>query len=77
MPAQQNAVVEAVSKSMPLPDDVRRALNLPDLPEAAAVAFTPLGEIEKHIRRRFNAINFETLAREAVIRALDKARGRV
>src|SRR5436190_2197096 len=53
MPAQQNAVVEAVSKSMPLPDDVRRALNLPDLPEPMTLPFTPLGEIEKHIRRRF------------------------
>ena len=48
LPAQQNAVVEAVSKGMPLPDDVRRALNLPDT--IAPLTFTPLPEIEKHIR---------------------------
>jgi hypothetical protein len=75
LPAQQNAVVEAVSKGMTLPDDVRRALNLP-----AAIPpmnFTPLPEIEKHICRRLEAIDFERLANEAVTRALDRARGRV
>ncbi len=73
LPAQQNAVVEAVSKGMSLPDDVKRALNLPDL----TLTFTPLTEIEKHIRRRLDAIDFERVANEAVGRALDKARGRV
>ena len=72
LPAQQNAVVEAVSKG--LPDDVRRALNLPELP---SLAFTTLAEIENHIRRRVEGIDFDTLAREAVTRALDRARGRV
>ena len=75
LPAQQNAVVEAVSKGMPLPDDVRRALNLPST--IAPLTFTPLPEIEKHVRRRLEAIDFERLANEAATRALDRARGRV
>jgi len=70
LPAQQNAVVETVSKGQALTDDFRRALNLPDPP---ALAFTSLGEIERHIRRRFERIDFERLARDAV----DRVRGRI
>ena len=44
---------------------------------AAAGVRAPLPEIEKHIRRRLEAIDFERLANEAVTRALDKARGRI
>jgi hypothetical protein len=71
---QQHAVVEAVSKGLSLPEDYRRAMNLPQLP---VVAFTPLDQIERYIRRRLEQIDFERLARNAVSDALDRARGRV
>lgn len=72
LPAQQNAVVEAVSKG--LPDELRQALNLP---ERTAIPFTALSEIERSIQRRLDALDFESMAQRAVTRALDKARGRI
>jgi hypothetical protein len=66
LPAQQNAVVEEVSKG--LPDEVRRALNLPD-----PLVFTSLAEIERHIARRLEGFDFDALARNT----LDRARGRI
>src|SRR5262249_50083234 len=76
LPAQQNAVVEAVSKGLVIPEEFRQALRLPDAP-APPVGFTPLAEVERHIRRRVDAINFDALAPRAFGNALDRARGRV
>lgn len=85
LPCQQNAVVEAVSKSAidPLPDDFLQVMGLtPELfraptPTAHTVPFTPLEEIEKSIQRRIQAIDFGALARQAIQDGLDRARGRV
>lgn len=85
LPCQQNAVVEAVSKSAiaPPPDDFLRAMGLsPELfraptPTARVVPFTPLEEIEKSIQRRINLFDFHALAHKAVRDGLDRARGRV
>jgi hypothetical protein len=83
LPAQQNAVVEAVSKGLVIPDEFQQALHLTDVlkappaPPQTLVPFTPLEEVERHVRRRIDTIDFETLARRAVENALDRARGRV
>lgn len=72
LPAQPNAVVEAVSKGLPV--EFRRALKLPDTPP---LPFLTLGEIEKHIGRRLERIDFDAMAEHAVNDAVDRARGRV
>lgn len=78
LPAQQNAVVEAVSKGTVIPEEFRQALHLEALPPPpAAIAFTPLSEVERHLRRRLDGIDFDALARRAFGRGLDRARGRV
>jgi hypothetical protein len=79
LPAQQNAVVEAVSKGAIIPEEFQQALHLTDIPQAppAAIAFTPLGEVERHLHRLVNGIDFDALARRAFGMALDRARGRV
>jgi hypothetical protein len=82
LPAQQNAVVEAVSKSqLVLPADFLPALGLdPTLftsPAGQPIAFTPLEEIEHAIQRTIAGWDVEALARQAVADHLDRARGRV
>jgi len=83
LPGQQNAVVEAVSKGLVIPDEFQQALHLTNVlktlpaPAPALVPFTPLEEVERHVRRRVDGLDFDTLARRAVENALDRARGRV
>jgi hypothetical protein len=80
LPANQDALVEAVSKGdVDLPGEVFDALGLPaPRPEAGRVIpFTPLEEVEKAVRRQVERIDVEALARRAVEDALDRARGRV
>jgi hypothetical protein len=78
LPTQQNAVVEAVSKSLerPLPAALARALGLPEESDRA-VAFTPLEEIDRHVRRRLADIDWRSLVHAAVKMGWEKARGRV
>lgn len=64
LPAQQHAVVEAVSKGMPLQT-------------SAPVSFLTLDEIERSVQRRLDALDFEALAHNAVTRAIDRVRGRI
>jgi hypothetical protein len=74
LPAQQNAVVEAVSKSLlTIPDDFLASLGLDNPP----MAFTPFEEIERAIQRTIDSWDVEGLARRAVAEHLDRARGRV
>jgi hypothetical protein len=81
LPAQQNAVVEAVSKSqLDVPEDFLRALGLdPIVPRAAApvIPFTPLVEVERAIERAVAGWDLEALARKSLADQLDRARGRV
>lgn len=77
LPAQQNAVVEAVSKGLPVPDGFRRALQLPEMPAPLTINFTSMSEVERHIRRRLDGIDFDQLAGNIAGQALDRARGRV
>ncbi len=85
LPANQEALVEAVSKGgMGLPDDFLKALGLdpavfrrPPAPDHPVIPFTPLEEIERHIGRCLDGVDFAALARRAVAAGLDRARGRV
>jgi hypothetical protein len=83
LPAQQNAVVEAVSKSaVQLPDEFVRAMGLDAGllqksevrdQRSEVVPFTPLAEVEKAIERRLRSLDVERLIADR----LDVARGRV
>jgi hypothetical protein len=81
LPANQDALVEAVSKGgADIPPEFLRALGL-DLslapPTPGVVAFTALEEVERHVERRIAGIDFESLGRRAVEESWQKARGRV
>jgi hypothetical protein len=72
LPAQQNAVVESVSKGMPVPpSDSRLRLGAPPIP------FTPVSEIERALRRRLTAFDLSSLVRQAVNDGWHRLRGRV
>jgi hypothetical protein len=85
LPCQQNAVVEAVSKSLPVPDDFLRAAGIdPTLlrPPAETApppgfTFTPLEEVEKALCRALHHTNFTDLALNILLAQLDRACGRV
>jgi hypothetical protein len=72
LPAQQNAVVESVSKGL-IPADFRKALGLAD----PVIPFTTQDEIERAIERRIEALDFSALATRVVQVACDRARGRI
>jgi len=83
LPCQQNAVVEAVSKSLPVPDEflqvlgvdpasIRRKSTLPEV-----IGFTPLEEIEAALFRALAAVDVAGLARQVVRSRLDQWRGRI
>jgi hypothetical protein len=74
LPAQQNAVVEAVSKSLlPIPDEFLAALGL----DRGPMPFTPFAEIERAIERTIDSWDIESLTRQRVIEQFDRARGRI
>ncbi len=80
LPAQQNAVVEAVSKSaVEVPEEFLKLLGLDPaaLERPHPMRFTPLEEIEKALLRRIESLDFVTLADRAACDVLDRARGRV
>jgi hypothetical protein len=85
LPANQEALVEAVSKgAVDLPGDFLQALGLdPSLfrrePPAGSpvIPFTTLAEIERHIGRCLDGVDFTALAQRALQENLDRARGRV
>ena len=80
LPANQDALVEAVSKgALELPAEVRSALGLaaPAAPAPRLVPFTPLAEVERAVRRQVERVDVDALVRRAVQDAIDRARGRV
>ena len=72
LPAQQNAVVERVSKR--LPDTFRKALGWEPMP---AIAFTSLVEIEKAIGRRIDQLNIPQQIEQAMQIGWQTLRGQV
>jgi hypothetical protein len=72
LPAQQNAVVESVSKAgLSIPGAVLKALGLPETAPAATPAFIPhllREDLEKAITLAVNQLDIETLTRQAIDR---------
>jgi hypothetical protein len=90
LPAQQNALVEAVSKSMvQLPKEFLDALDLdpflfqnagekpPESKMPRLTRFVPLDEIEQALLRLVNSVDLTVLASQTAQQVLDRARGRV
>src|SRR5262249_41668912 len=63
LPANQDALVEAVSKG--------------SFALGGYIPFTPLTEVQKAVREALGALDLDAVARQAVREALDRARGRV
>lgn len=85
LPAQQNAVVESVSKGLVLSSDVRAllgevfSLGPGDLVPRTepVIPFTPLEEVERALQRQVAAIDVAGLVQRSVQEGLDRLRGRV
>jgi hypothetical protein len=86
LPANQDAVVEQVSKGLEIPEGIAKALGIEARPAALPpppgsppppFAFTTLEDVDKAINSRIAGINWEQMAEKALTEALDKARGRV
>jgi hypothetical protein len=87
LPANQDALVESVSKAgLELPDDFLNAIGVDAgllvkkqalSPIPVVVPYTPLAEVERAVQQRVAGIDVEALARRAVEEAYDRARGRV
>jgi hypothetical protein len=78
LPANQDALVEAVSKGA-MPTDFLAACGVADSyqPSPTPLGFTPWEEIEKAIARQVAAIDFDAVADDVIQDAFDRARGRV
>lgn len=89
LPTQQQAVVEAVSKSFgAIPETLARAFNLtaavapPQPPPAvktppAIAGFTPLDEIAKHLGRKIESLDLTGIVENSIELAFERAMGRV
>jgi hypothetical protein len=85
LPAQQNAVVESVSKAMPvIPEEIQKALGISvaPIPESenqvtSHVPFTTLATIEDAVRQRMAEIDPNGIAAQIIQARLDLMRGRV
>jgi hypothetical protein len=75
LPANQDALVEAVSKGAMPPDFLAACGFAHD--QATSLGFTPWEEIEKAIARQIAAVDFEAVAGDVIRDAFDRARGRV
>jgi hypothetical protein len=82
LPAQQNAVVEAVSKSaVAIPEEFLKAMGLDPAvcagPPASTVPFTALEEVQRAIDARIAVWDAGRFTRQLVQEHIDRARGRV
>ncbi len=86
IPANQDTLVEAVSKGLELAPDLLKAMGVdatlfrqpathPGSPKA--VPFTPLTEVEKAVSAAIKGVDFEEMAHKAAEAAWERARGRV
>lgn len=79
LPAQQNALVESVSKGL-LSDATRRALGLSadvEPPAPAVIPFTPLEEITRAFQRQVDQLNLPTLVQEFLAECWSRLKGRI
>lgn len=72
LPAQQHALVEQVSKALPLSQEVLTALGLPGV-----IPFCPLETLEKALLRAVERIDVLPRARQALADGLERLRGRI
>ncbi len=84
LPTQQQAVVEAVSKSFgQIPETLAKAFDLkaleaaPEKPMHKIASFTPIEEIAKSLARQIENLDFNGLVRNSIELAFHKARGGV
>jgi hypothetical protein len=84
LPINQNALVEAVSKSAVKSEALKQlGIDVPDPPACASavlptpVAFTSEREICKAIERRIAGFDLEVVAKRAITDGVDRVRGRV
>jgi hypothetical protein len=77
LPCNQEAIVEAVGKGMPLSADFARALGLPWPVSQPVIPFTPLAEIVKALKRHLGELDVPRLVRDAVDLGVARATGRV
>lgn len=79
LPCQQNAVVEAVSKALPVPEEFLQVLGIDPAAcgLAAPIPFTPLEEIEAALDRALAAVDVAELARKMLQTRLDQWRGHI
>jgi hypothetical protein len=75
IPANQDALVESVSKGQPgLTEEFRRALGLGAI---GPRSFTPLCEVERAVRDAVGRLDLVALVKDSVEASLNRARGRV
>jgi hypothetical protein len=86
LPANQDSLVEAVSKGETIPADLLLAMGVdptilkqapPATPPVRPNSFTTLSEIERAIQAKINGIDFIAIAKKTVEEAYYKARGLV
>jgi hypothetical protein len=87
LPANQDSLVEAVSKGESIPPDLLKAMGVdpaslkvapaPSAPLVGTIPFTSLSEIERAVQHQINGIDFAALARKTVEEAYHRARGSV
>ena len=78
LPANQDALVEAVSKgAVALDAEWVRALGLDAGPADRAVPFTPLAEVERAAVRAVEAVDWAAFAARRAAEHIDRLRGRV
>jgi hypothetical protein len=76
LPANQSALVEAVSKGASVPEPVLRALGF-DPAAPRVIPFTPVEEIGKEFRRHLERPDVRARIAGRIQEAYDAARGRV
>lgn len=77
LPAQQNAVVETVSKHLPLTADIRKALGWPNSSPTRGISFTPLRELQNALQRRLATLDLAPLVQQAAHLCWARLRGQV
>jgi hypothetical protein len=78
LPANQDALVEAVSKGVAdLPPEFLRAMGVELPPAPGVVSFTALAEIEQHVERAVRDLDLDAFTQRIIAESIDRAVGRV
>jgi hypothetical protein len=78
LPAQQNAVLDTVSKALPaVPPEFHKALGLTAAPAPAVIPFTSLDVVTRHLEAAVGRLDPFATAARLIDDRLDRMRGRV